>query len=91
MADTLRPTPALIQGELRRVKARQILNPGFKGTNFMTPNNRGFWTVGANAVEISTGEFLGDYLIGVTVLGDQEASGEVNTLDELRAKLEALA
>lgn len=86
----LKPSRAMIVLEATRVGGVQINNPGFRGRNLITPELVGYYRIGNRAVELSMGEFMRADLVGVTVLDDHEASGCVEGLDELRAKLEAL-
>lgn len=89
MTDVLKPTRALIVQEVLRVGARQINNPGFKGNNFMTRFVIAYYALrDGRQIELSMGEFLGDTLIGFTVLGDHEQSRCCYTLDELAEALE---
>jgi len=45
---------------------------GFKGFNFVTNNIYGYYMIGSHKIEISYGDFLDRYLIGITALNDPD-------------------
>lgn len=88
--DQLKPTRALIVQEATLAGATQILNPGFKGRNFITDTFVVYYRINQRDIELSLGTFLNDPVIGLTVLNDSKASKALFSLDELREALAAL-
>jgi hypothetical protein len=85
---TLKPTRALVTTELMRAGARQVSNPGFKGSNFITNEIVGYYKLrSGRLVEISMGEFMKDTVIGYTVLNRTGESRAMFELDDLAKEL----
>jgi hypothetical protein len=86
-------TRALIVLEATKAGAKQVVrNPGFKGSNFMSPRVVGYYALGDFHTELSEGEFMGSKLIGLTVLPDRQGSLSkcCHSLEELGEALAAL-
>jgi len=70
----------------------------YRGDNFMTPERITMRRVGPFIVEVSTGTFLSDRMIGLTVFriggdanNDYELCQCVHSIDEMQAHLDTLA
>lgn len=54
------------------MEAGKLFNSIVKGKNFMTPHVLGYYQINNGAAELTTGDFMGNDMFGVTIVKDGE-------------------